>query len=189
MESSSHSWLPRHKLTVADYHRMGQAGLLREDDRVELVEGEIIDLTPIGSYHASAVNLLVRLFSAVIGENAILSVQAPIALSARSELQPDLVLALPREDFYRFAHPGPTDVLLLIEVADTSLSYDREVKMPLYARHGIPELWLVDLENRRLEVFRQPKNDRYVEHEILEQPVRAAPQRLPQCEVELSGLW
>lgn len=189
MASLIDSWLPRHKLTVADYHRMGQVGLLREDDRVELVEGEIIDLTPIGSYHASAVNLLVRLFSAVIGKDALLSVQAPIALSARSELQPDLALVLPREDGYRFAHPGPADVLLLVEVADRSLRYDREVKMPLYARYGIPELWVIDLEHRRLEMFRQPESGRYVRHEILEQPNRAAPQRLPKCEIELSGLW
>lgn len=189
MNSSIDSWLPRHKLTVADYHRMGEAGVLRKDDRVELIEGEITDLTPIGSYHASAVNLLVRLFSAVIREAAMLSVQSPVSLSSRSEVQPDLVLALPRKDFYRFAHPGPADILLLIEVADTSFRYDREVKVPLYARHGIPELWLVDLVNARLEVFRQPRNGQYRVHEILERPARATPQRLPQCEVEISGLW
>lgn len=189
MPTSVYEWVAHHKLTVADYHRMGQAGILEEGDRVELIEGELIDMTPIGSYHASAVNLLVRIFNSVVGDAAIVSVQAPITLGAHSEPQPDIALVAPREDYYRSAHPRASDVLLLIEVADTSLRYDREVKVPLYAVHGIPEVWIIDLENKRLETFRLPTGTQYRKHELQAQPSHATPARLTSCKVDLSLLW
>ena len=146
----------RHRYTVDEYHRMGSAGILRPDQRVELIEGEIIDMTPIGSRHAAAVKRLAKLLHDTVRERAIVSVQDPITLDRHSEPQPDIALLKPKADFYASAHPGPGDVLLVIEVADRSLAFDREVKLPLYARHGIPEAWLLDLEGKRLGVYRGP---------------------------------
>jgi len=122
--------LVRHRFTVEEYHRMGQAGILSEDDRVELIEGEIVEMAPVGSRHAACVKRLNALLSRRAGGRALVSVQDPIRLGEHSEPQPDLALLKPREDFYAAAHPGPEDVLLVIEVAETSLEYDREVKLP-----------------------------------------------------------
>jgi Uma2 family endonuclease len=135
---------------------MAVAGILTEDDRVELIEGEIVEMPPIGSRHAACVKRLNRLFSSRVGDLAVVLVQDPIRLSDVAEPEPDLALLEPRADFYAAAHPGPAEVLLVVEVADTSVGYDRSVKIPLYARAGIRELWLVDLERERIEVLRQP---------------------------------
>ena len=147
-----------HRFTVEEYHRLGEAGIFSEDDRVELIEGEIIDMAPIGTKHAECVSRLTRLF--VRGVEARVRVQDPILLGSGNEPQPDI--AIVRNRSYATAHPGPEDVLLLIEVADTSLAYDRSTKIPLYARHGIPEVWLVDLAGRAVEVFRQPSAEGYL---------------------------
>lgn len=147
----------RHRLTVEDFHRMGEAGILRDDARVELIEGELVDMPPIGSEHAGAVMILIHILTRAVGEAAIVNAQNPVVLSADSEPQPDLMLLKPRDDFYTRSHPRPSDVLVLIEVADTSAHYDRTVKIPLYAHHGIPEVWLLDLPHKRLEVYRTPR--------------------------------
>lgn len=180
--------LQRHQLSVTDYYRMAEAGILGESDRCELIEGEIIDMAPIGSEHASKVKRLFRQFEHAIGNSAIVSIQDPVRLDAHNEPQPDVALLRYRDDFYRQAHPAPEDVLLIVEVADASLRYDREVKLPLYARHGIPEVWIVDLQNRRVEIFRGPEGDRYRE---MVQPTRnetVAPMSLPHCSVDLGSL-
>ncbi|GIW50689.1 MAG: hypothetical protein KatS3mg081_0044 [Gemmatimonadales bacterium] len=148
--------LMKRRFTVAEYHKMAEAGILGEDDRVELLEGELVAMAPIGSRHATCVRRLNYLLSRGVGERAIVDVQNPIRLSEYSEPQPDLALLKPRPDFYAAAHPGPEDVLLVVEVAETSADYDREVKIPLYARAGIPEVWLVDLAGAQIETFRQP---------------------------------
>ncbi len=148
--------LVRHRFSVEEYQRMGQVGIFSEDDRVELIEGEIVEMTPIGSRHAACVKRLNSLFTSRLGERAIVSVQDPLSIGARSEPQPDLMLLKPRPDFYAHAHPEPKDVLLIVEVADTSLEYDRKVKIPLYARALIPEVWLVDLNTSSVEVHRDP---------------------------------
>ena len=153
--------LQKRLFTVTEYHLMAEAGMLGEDDRVELIEGEIVAMNPIGSRHAAAVNRLNRLLSQAVGERAIVSVQNPVQLGERSEPQPDLVLLKPRPDFYAGAHPGPDDLLLLVEVADASADYDRQVKLPLYARAGVPEGWLVDLDGRAVEVYRRPSAHGY----------------------------
>jgi Uma2 family endonuclease len=137
--------LARRLFTVAEYHKMAEAGILSEDDRVELLEGEIVAMSPIGSRHAGLVNRLNRLFSQRAGDQVVVSVQNPVRLGGYSEPQPDLALLRPRADFYTSSHPGPEDVLLAVEVAETSAAVDREVKVPLYARFGVPEVWLVDL--------------------------------------------
>lgn len=135
----------RRKFSVEEYYRMAEAGIFTEDDRVELIEGEIVEMTPIGGRHAACVNRLNALLVREAGDAAIVSVQNPVRLSERIEPQPDLTLLRPRDDFYAEGHPTPKDVLLVMEVSDTTLSYDREVKIPLYARSGIPEVWVVDL--------------------------------------------
>jgi Uma2 family endonuclease len=179
----------RHRLTVTDFHRMADVGIFQEDDRVELIDGEIIDMAPIGSGHAGTVMALNRLLARALGDRAIVLVQSPVVLPEHSEPEPDLALLRPRQDFYRSGHPLPGDILLIIEVADTRVAYDRDVKIPLYARHGIPEVWLVDLEDRRLHVYTSPSASGYLEHRILAAPGMLAPAELPGCPVDLSGLF
>jgi Uma2 family endonuclease len=140
---------------------MAEAGILSEDDRVELVEGDVIEMNPIGSRHAACVNRLNMLLSRVARKVAIVSVQNPIRLDEYSEPEPDIVLLRPREDFYVQGHPTPSDVLLVIEVAESSAEYDRNIKGPLYARAGIPELWLIDLPKGTVEIYTQPVNGAY----------------------------
>lgn len=148
--------LERRHFTVEEYHRMAGAGILTEDDRVELIDGEILTMTPIGWRHAACVATLIHLFSPLSRDRAVLWPQNPIGLGPRSEPQPDVTLLRPRRDMYRHAGPRSEDVLLLVEVADTSIAYDRGVKLSLYAAAGIPEVWLVDLEGRAVEVHRAP---------------------------------
>jgi Uma2 family endonuclease len=153
--------LQRLQFTVDEYHRMAEAGILTDEDRVELIEGEIVQMSPIGRRHAACVNRLNRLFSQRLGACAIVAVQNPVELSSRSEPQPDLALLQPRPDFYESGHPQPEDVLLLVEVADTTAESDREVKLPLYARSAIAEVWLVDIERQCLEVYLMPSLNKY----------------------------
>lgn len=187
MTNLADNWLPRHRLTVEDYHRMGETGILRPEARVELIEGEIIDMAPIGSRHASAVARLTHLFART-GDTALVWVQNPILLDDHSEPEPDLVLLRPRGDFYREALPHAEDVLLLVEVAETTLRYDRDVKLPLYARYRVPEVWIVDLDSRALLVCRDPAGAAYADIRTLDQPRQVAPRLLPECVFDLTGL-
>jgi Uma2 family endonuclease len=140
---------------------MGQVGIFSEGERLELVCGEIIQMSPIGERHAACVALLTQLITLRLQRSAIVWVQNPIRLDDYSEPQPDLSLLKPRADFYRRAKPKPEDVLLVIEVSDTTLEYDRAVKMPLYAGAGIPEAWLVNLPEGRIEVYSDPSGGGY----------------------------
>jgi Uma2 family endonuclease len=149
--------LRRRRFTVDEYHWMGKVGILHEDDRGELLEGEIIEMTPIGSLHAATVTRIHHFFSTRLGERAIVWSQNPLLLTRyRSEPQPDVILLERRDDFYASALPEAPDVRVLIEVADSSLSYDRLTKFPLYARAGVVEAWLVDVDGRRIEIHRGP---------------------------------
>jgi len=150
-----------HRYTVADYHRMGEAKIIAPNDRVELIQGEIIDMSPIGSGHAGLVKHLIRIFSHTLDDTTIVAVQDPVVLNDFSEPQPDLALLRYREDFYTNSHPRAEDVLLIVEVADTTLQYDREIKLPLYASAGIPEVWLVDVEGKTVEIYSHPEEGRY----------------------------
>jgi Uma2 family endonuclease len=153
--------LTRRRFSVDDYHRMAKAGILHEDDRVELLDGEIIEMAPIGSRHVATVNRMGRLFNERATGRFLVSVQNPIRLSRHSEPQPDLTLLRYRDDDYDAALPGPDDVLLVVEVADTTASSDRRVKLPKYAAAGIPEAWLVNLPRNSIEVHREPRDGRY----------------------------
>lgn len=162
----------RHRLTVADYYRMAEVGILDVEARVELIDGDIIDMAPLGSPHAAAVHFLTEVLVRAVDGRANVLAQDPVRLSDFSEPQPDLALLRRRDDFYRERHPRPEDVLLIVEVAATSLRFDRETKLPLYARHGVPEMWLVDLGSRRLSRFRAPQHGSYM---LVDEPVLATP--------------
>ena len=151
----------RHSFTVAEYERMGRFGIFSEDDRVELVNGEIIEMSPIGERHAACVDALSELLRERLKHSVIVRVQNPIRLDDFSEPQPDISILKRRDDFYRHAHPRPEDVLLVIEVSDTTLEYDLKVKVPLYARAGIPEAWVVNLPEERIEVYGDPAGGEY----------------------------
>jgi Uma2 family endonuclease len=155
--------LARHRYSVAEYYRMVEIGIFARDARVELIEGELIDMERRRPRHASATMRLSRLRLEALAEEAIVSVHGQLRLDDHSEPEPDLMLLKPREDFYAAAHPTVADVLLLIEVADTSARYDREIKLPLYARHGVPEVWIVDLDARLLCFFRSPVGESYAD--------------------------
>ncbi len=161
MSTVADDWFPKHRINVEEYYRMAEVGLLARDARVELIQGEVIDMAPIGSKHAALVDALGMLLTRAVGDRAIVGMQRPIRLSAHSEPQPDVTLLKPRADFYSSAHPTASDVLLLIEVSDTTLRYDREIKVPLYASHGIPEVWLIDLNNKQMLHMREPNEQAY----------------------------
>ena len=149
------------RFTVDEYHRMGRAGVFHEDDRVELLEGQIVEMSPIGPAHAGCVAALTGVLSRRGEERVVVWVQNPVNLGERSEPQPDVALLGPRADAYRTAHPRARDILLVIEVADTSLEHDRDVKVPLYAAAGVPEVWLVNLTDYAVTLYRDPVGGRY----------------------------
>jgi len=164
---------------------MGEAGIFGEDDRVELIEGEIIEMAAIGTRHASCVKRILRRFSVIPENIAILGVQDPIQLTERTEPQPDVVLLQPRSDYYATAHPIPSEVLLLVEVSDSTVDFDRDVKVPKYARSGIREVWLWDLEVNCLEVYRDPTANGYTSMQKLERGQLVSPLAFPDFEVSV----
>jgi len=147
--------------TVADYYRMAEVGILRPDERVELIEGEIIQMSPIGSLHGGTVNRLNALLGRLVGPQAIVSVQNPVHLDDYSEPEPDVALLKPRADYYTTSHPTPSDILLLLEVSDTTVLRDKREKLPLYARSAIPSVWIVDLAQRAIHVHADPADGHY----------------------------
>jgi Uma2 family endonuclease len=151
----------RRSFTVAEYERMGQFGILSEDERVELVYGEVIEMPPIGERHAACVDFLTQLITLRLRRSAIVRVQSSVRLDEHSQPQPDITVLKRRDDFYRRAHPKPEDILLVIEVSDTTLEYDMKVKVPLYARAGIPEAWLVNLRGGRIKAYADPAKGSY----------------------------
>jgi Uma2 family endonuclease len=179
---------PRHRWTVADYHRMGEVGLLNEDSRVELINGEIVEMAPIGSSHGGEVkHFSNKLFSLLYGK-AIISVQDPVILDGYGEPQPDIALLRWRDDFYRKAHPHAEDVLLIIEVSDSTIRYDRDVKIPLYANNGLPEVWLLDLQSQQLEIYREPVNGQYQQKTSL-RTGKIAPILCPDAVIDLTEVF
>jgi Uma2 family endonuclease len=177
-----------HRITVDQYYRMAEVGVLSPDERVELIDGVIIDMAPIGSRHAGALRRLNQLFTVALGARAIVSGQLPVRLGHSSESQPDLAVLKPRDDFYDQAHPQAADVLLLVEVSVTSVRYDLQMKVPLYARHRIPEVWVIDLRDQLLHVYRTPKGGSYAEVTSLSMPGTITLTALPDVEIDLSGI-
>jgi Uma2 family endonuclease len=151
----------RKRFTVDDYYRMADAGILAPGERVELIDGEIIQMSPIGTRHLGCVNATNAVFFDAFKERAVVSGQNPVQLSDFTEPQPDIVLLKPRKDFYRGKHPEAADALLVVEVSDTTLGYDRDLKLTYYAAAGIPEVWIEDLNSDRILVFRNPAEGVY----------------------------
>ena len=177
----------KHRFTVSEYRRMVEAGIFGEDDRVELLEGEIVQMSPIGSRHAACVARLTTLL-ARLHDRAIPWVQNPVVLGEYSELQPDITLLRFREDFYAQTLPGPHDVLLLIEVADSSVEYDQEIKVPLYSRAGVAEVWLVNLVQQRVTVYRDPSPVGYQEVRVATPGETVSPRSFPELEISVGEL-
>src|SRR5262245_22183951 len=181
--------LKTHRFTIDEYHRMGEVGIFSEDDRIELLAGAIVEMSPIGPLHASIVDRLNALFPSRLGGEVIVRVQNPLLLrTADSEPQPDVLLLHPRPDFYALSHPEAQDVYLVIEVADTSVVTDREVKLPIYARAGVPEAWLLDVVTQRLEVHRHPTPDGYQHVHSFRRGESVAPQVFPRLVLTVDTL-
>jgi Uma2 family endonuclease len=180
----------RHKLTVDDFVRMGEAGIFAEDARIELIEGDLFDMPPIGTRHSSVSNRLNRLLVRLAGDAAIVSVGNPVLLPPWSMPQPDFLLLRPRADFYESAHPGAADVLLAVELGDATLRFDRITKARVYAANGIGEYWIVDLPGRRLHAHRGPTpGGNWASVETLEAPFRLSPAALPALVLSSDDLW
>ena len=189
MGVSADSWIKRRQITVDEYYRMAEVGLIAPDERVELIEGEIIDMAPIGSDHVSFVMRLTSLLVKAVQDKAFVSVQSPIRLSNRSEPEPDFSVLKPRADVYRKQLPTAADTLLVAEVCNTSERYDREIKLPLYAAHGIPEVWIISIEQQSLTIYRSPDNSRYQQETTTQSPGKVSLFALPDITVDLSALF
>jgi Uma2 family endonuclease len=181
--------LARHSFSVDEYNRMGEARILPGGVRTELIEGEIIEMVPIGSHHAGAVIRLNTLLSESLSRRqSILAVQSPLVLSDRSQTEPDICLLRPRADFYTESHPTPQDVLLLIEFADSSASLDRTVKLPLYAREAFVEVWIVDLTADAIEVYREPSEAGYSDRYVAKRGNNVSPARFPDIIIDVNDI-
>jgi len=180
--------LTTRRFTVDEYHRMGRAGVFHEDDRVELLEGQIVEMSPIGPAHAGCVAALTGLLSRGGHERVVVWVQNPVDLGERSEPQPDVALLAPRADAYRTAHPRAQDMLLVIEVADTSLEHDRDGKVPLYAAAGVPEVWLVNLTDDSVTVYRDPVGGRYATVRTARRGETVASLRVPSATLRVEDI-
>jgi len=151
----------RYRFTVEEYRRMGEANVFLSGVRVELIEGEIVDISPIGKRHAARVEALDELLRERLRRTVNIRVQSSVQLDDHSEPEPDISVLKRRDDFYEHELPKPEDVLLLIEVSDTTLEYDSKVKVPLYAHSGIPEVWIINLKDERVEMFAAPSGGAY----------------------------
>ena len=177
-----------HRFTVEEYYRMGEIGVLKPDARVELLDGQIIDRMPIGPFHGGTVKSLIELFSEVAKRRYLVSAQDPVRLNDRSEPEPDLMLLKPRADKYKSRHPKPEDVYLIIEVADSTLQFDREEKIPAYGAAGIAEAWLVNLPEQKIEVYREPHYTGYASKTILRPGEKAKPSAFPDVIIDVAEL-
>jgi Uma2 family endonuclease len=175
------------RISVADYYRMAECGVLRPDERVELLDGQVVPMTPIGPRHQGCVDFLSGRLHRFAGD-VIVRVQGPVHLGDYGEPEADLALLAPRADNYRAAHPRPDDTLLVIEVADTSLERDRDVKLPLYAAAAIPEVWIVALNAGRVEVYREPGADGYASVRHAGPGDTLTPLRLPQVSLQVDDI-
>jgi Uma2 family endonuclease len=153
-------------INVEEYYKMAKVGILKPEDRVELINGEIYQMSPIGSRHAAIVDHLAMMLNQAFQHEAIVRVQNPIRIDDNNEPEPDVALVKYRSDFYSTAHPVPAEVLVVMEVAGSSITFDREIKSALYASCGIPEYWIIDMDQNRLEVFSHPNSNRFSQNKI-----------------------
>lgn len=166
MTKNTDQLLKKYLFTIDEYRLMGEMGILTRKQPVELLNGEIIEMSPIKSLHSGTVKLLNRVLGEILGKDFIISIQDPVELNQYSEPEPDVAVLKFREDAYTKSHPKPPEVLLIIEVADTSLEKDREVKLPIYAASGIRECWIVNLREQQIEVYTEPSEKGYADIHI-----------------------
>jgi Uma2 family endonuclease len=178
----------RRHFNVAEYYRMAVAGVFSEDDRVELIEGEIVEMNPIGSRHAACVGRLTKLLERLAGDRSIVWVQNPVQIDDSSEPLPDVALLKLRDDFYAQANPQAADVLLLIEVADSSVEYDRDIKIPLYAESGVIEVWLINLPKETVEIYSRPLDGKYQETRLVKRGESISTKSIPTLTIEASAV-
>jgi Uma2 family endonuclease len=178
----------QHRFSVEDYYRMAEAGVLRPGKRMELLDGRIIDMSPIGPFHGGVVGRLTRLFNRLSQDRWLVWPQNPLRLDDHSEPEPDVMLLKPVADDYTSRHPQPHDVFLLIEVSDTTLEYDREEKLPAYGRAGVAEVWIVNLQDATLEVYREPHFTGYSQQRVLREGDHAVPQAFPDVVLDVAEL-
>lgn len=176
-----------HRFTVEDYYRMAETGILKPDARVELIEGEIVDMMPIEPFHAGSGSELNGLFAGLSRGRWIVWNQYPLRIDEHSEPQPDLMLIRTPAKKYKQSHPTPEDVILLVEISDTTLRKDREVKLPLYAKAGIEEMWILNVPEKQIEVYRDPNYLGY-ETKIVVREGRLAPAAFPDAEIDVEEL-
>ena len=176
------------RFTVDDYYAMAEAGILTHDERVELVNGEIIQMSPIGDRHAYSVDELVDLLVYRFRGRARIRCQNPVRIDGRREVQPDIAVLKLRDDLYSSGHPGPADVLLLIEVSDTTLSYDRDVKLPMYAQFDIPESWIVNIPDGVVEVYTDPSDGEYRTRRVYAADESVSPTSFPDVTLPVSWI-
>ncbi len=181
--------ITRRKITVEEYEVMYEAGVFKPDERLELINGEILKVAPMNAPHISYVIRLSRIFTERLTKRAIVSTQLPIVINEDSEPEPDISILQWRSDDYFSGKPSAQDVYAIIEVASTSLVYDRQVKVPLYARAGVPEVWIVKVQERELEVYRSPKGEAYSESRVLKPSDKIALLAFPDVEVRLSEVF
>jgi len=189
MSAVMNDWILRHRITVDEYYRMAETGIIPSDARVELIEGVIIDMEPSEDNHAGTIDQVNQIFVLAVAGHALVRCQSPLRLSDLSEPQPDFVLLRPRADFYKKARPGPHDTLLVVEVSNTSLRFDTQVKAPLYALHNIPELWIVDLTSREIRFFRTPQSGQYTDVTSTSAPGIVTPVALPEIHIDLTPIF
>ncbi|MBW4449517.1 MAG: Uma2 family endonuclease [Spirirestis rafaelensis WJT71-NPBG6] len=175
-------------LTVQEYHRMAEAGIFHPEERLELIAGQIIRKSAKGTAHESAITRTERLLRQRLGEQVLLRLQSPIQLDDYSEPEPDIAVVMPNPLDYDDHHPRPEEVFLLIEVADSSLKYDREVKTIAYAKSGIADYWILDVNQRKLHIYRLPSPDGYQSETILSEDVTISPLAFGDCAIALREL-
>ena len=175
----------RRRFTVAEYYALVDRGILAENDRVELLDGDIIAMPPIGDWHQSSIDRFTNLMLPLLRGRAIMRVQGPTRLNENSEPLPDVMLLRQRDDFYETGHPSPDDVLLIIEVSDSSVDYDRDDKLTAYARAGIPEVWIVSRQDRQIEAYTEPTEGEYANVRHARHGESIAPSALPDVVMEI----
>ncbi len=182
------TWPYRHRFTAEEYNWMAEIGLLNGEPAVELIEGEIIHMAPMGTQHGNVVRRLHVALESALSGRAVINIQRVFRLSNITEAQPDLIVLKPGRDYHSAKFPTGSDTLLVIEVSDTSFSYDHDVKVPLYAAHGVPEVWIVDLESRRLRLFRGLADGKYTDVEAVADPSLTTLAEFRDARIDLSGL-
>ena len=182
------AWVARYKFDVHQYHAMSKAGVLKEDDRVELIDGEIVAMSSIGPEHIGAVNSSAEFWILALAGGATVQIQGSVRLDEWNEPQPDVAILKRRDDFYRSGLAGPDDVLLLIEVSDTTLRYDRRIKLALYARFGIPEVWIANIRARAIEAYTNPVNGEYTSLQTFRRGQTITPTAFPDVALPVSDI-